>query len=66
MLIQEALGTEVDPDGADEVDRVGGLAVTGVLEHRRRRSASGALGQGGGRRAAGGGRSILRPVVPAT
>ncbi|MEU1577399.1 hypothetical protein ABZ519_40870 [Streptomyces collinus] len=46
MLIQGALGTEVDPDGADEVDHVGGLAVIGVLEQPT------ALGQGGA--AAGG------------
>lgn len=44
MLVQGALGTEVDPDGDDEVDRVGGLAVTGVLEQP-----TAALGQRGAR-----------------
>ncbi|MFI6808944.1 hypothetical protein ACIBO6_28710 [Streptomyces luteogriseus] len=47
MLIQEALGTEVDLDGAHEADRVGGPAAVVVLEQL-----AAALGQGGA--AAGG------------
>jgi hypothetical protein len=55
VLIQEALGTEVDRDGAHEADRAGAPAV-GVLDQLAAALGQGGAAAGGGRRAAGGGR----------